>query len=72
MFQYVAVDRSNREIKRMANNAMSPILTNMSEICRARFLIRTMELGDFFHTRHCRFADHFNRLNYFSSAVFNW
>jgi ABC-type multidrug transport system fused ATPase/permease subunit len=72
MFQYVAIDRSNREIKRMTNSAMSPILTNMSEICRARFLIRTMELGAFFHARHCRFADYFNRLNYFSSAIFNW
>lgn len=71
-YQYVALDNSNREVKRMANNALSPVLTNMSEVLRSRSLIRAMEYGDFFHARHCAFADDWTNLNYFSTAIFNW
>ena len=38
--QVVAVDRSNREVKRMANAAMAPILTDVSETTDARLLLR--------------------------------
>lgn len=70
--QYVAADRSQREIKRLANNAMSPVLTNVAEVIHARTLIRVMGYDDFFHRRHCGFADEFIRLNHLSSTVQNW
>eukprot|EP01049_Picozoa_sp_SAG25_P003816 SAG25_NODE_229_length_11447_cov_5.927476_8_plen_405_part_00 len=43
--QVIAVDRSNREVKRMANAAMAPILTDISESADARLLLR-----------HCAFS----------------
>ena len=32
VFIMMAVDRSNREIKRIANNCLSPVMSNMSEV----------------------------------------
>lgn len=71
-FQYVAVDRSQREVKRFANTALSPMLTNVSELVSARVLVRVMGYGDFFHSRHCEFTDHYSRYNYFSATLLNW
>ncbi len=47
----LAVDRSNREIKRLANNAVSPLLTSVREIRVGAALIRAMGFGEFFSSR---------------------
>lgn len=39
-FQIMATDRSNREVKRLANNMMAPILTDISEAVDGRILLR--------------------------------
>jgi len=70
--QYLACDRSNREIKRLANNAMSPILTNASEVVRSRTLLRVTQQTPFLLRRHHEYADGFRRLTYFSSSLFTW
>jgi ABC-type multidrug transport system fused ATPase/permease subunit len=49
----LAADSTNREVKRMANNAMSPVLSTMSEAAEGRLLLRQMGFTD---VRGVRFA----------------
>jgi len=70
--QYLACDRSNREIKRLANNAMSPILTNASEVVRSRALLRITQQTPILLSRHRQHVDSFVRLNYLSSTMYTW
>ena len=41
-FMIEAVDRSNREMKRISNNCMGPILSNVQEALNGRVLSRAM------------------------------
>ena len=72
--QVVAVDRTNREAKRMANTSMSPLLTNFSEANTARVLTRTLGGGacEFFLRRQMQFVNTFNRANFFSSSLISF
>jgi ABC-type multidrug transport system fused ATPase/permease subunit len=85
-FQIEAVDRSNREIKRMANADMAPVLTDAAETIDGRTVLRHCCAGDtaagstssdglaiaFFADRFDRDLDTFLRSNFASSALTNW
>ncbi len=43
---------SLREVKRLANTAISPVVTNVSEAVKGRLLARAMGVPDFFVARH--------------------
>ena len=55
---------SVREVKRISNNAVSPIVTNVAEAVRGRLLARALGQPDFFVARHVRFAEDFLRASY--------
>ena len=67
-----AVNRANREIKREANAAMSPVQSNAVEAMHAKELARVMDCSDFFVERHHELANEFNRANYASFALMSW
>ena len=82
-FQIQAVDRSNREIKRMANTDMAPVLTDVAETIDGRTVLRhcagqqeTAEQDGlaqtFFADRFDRDLDAFLRSNFASSSLMNW
>lgn len=82
-FQIQAVDRSNREIKRMANTDMAPVLTDVAETIDGRTVLRhcagqqeTAEQDGlaqtFFAERFDRDLDAFLRSNFASSSLMNW
>jgi len=68
----VAVDRTNREARRQANLALSPIMTNVSETDAARTLITAMGFGPFFCKRQTRNINRWVQVNHFSDSVLNW
>ena len=70
--EVVAVDRSNREVKRFANNAMSPILTNLLESSSGRVIIREMGYSELFVARQAGFVDDFNAYNFFAATAVAW
>jgi len=71
-FEVVALDRSNREVKRLANQSLAPVLTNISETVSARNLIQVMNLGSFFSARQEAFVDQFVKNQHFSGTLINW
>jgi len=70
--QLVYVDRTNREAKRFANQAMSGVLTNLSETVNARTICQLMGYEAFFVKRHCDALDEQNRYGLLSYSVVNW
>ena len=68
----LAVDRSNREVKRMANNAVSPMLTCLREIRLGAPLIRPMQFGDFFERRLDEFAGNWAWLTLTQKLLLCW
>eukprot|EP00471_Norrisiella_sphaerica_P008681 CAMPEP_0184506154 /NCGR_PEP_ID=MMETSP0113_2-20130426/53352_1 /TAXON_ID=91329 /ORGANISM="Norrisiella sphaerica, Strain BC52" /LENGTH=1408 /DNA_ID=CAMNT_0026895859 /DNA_START=1010 /DNA_END=5236 /DNA_ORIENTATION=+ len=70
--QVLAVDRSNREVRRIVNNAMSPLLTNFSETAHGRLLTQTMGLQSYFLDRHLKFTDKFTSASLASYALISW
>jgi ATP-binding cassette subfamily C (CFTR/MRP) protein 1 len=68
----VAVDRSNREAKRMSNAAMAPILSTIAECVNGRTQLRVMAESDFMSRRFNSRVDEFSRQNFFSGSVINW
>ncbi|GBG27380.1 ABC transporter, putative [Hondaea fermentalgiana] len=72
IWQVVAVDRTNREVKRYSNQSLSPILTNISETIDARELIRCMQLENFFKLRHYSHVDRYTTNLYFSYTLVNF
>jgi ABC-type multidrug transport system fused ATPase/permease subunit len=72
VFQTIAVERSNRSVKRMANEAMSPVLSTISECASGRSTIAVMRLQPFFTKRFHAQVDEFNRFNFVSSSLINW
>ena len=57
VFLIEAVDRSNREMKRISNNCMGPILSNVQEALNGRVLSRAMGLSSYFPARHTVFVN---------------
>jgi ABC-type multidrug transport system fused ATPase/permease subunit len=68
----VALDRASREIKRMSNNAMGPLLSNAAEAVRGREMILAMGCTEFFEARHRLASDEYARANFASGAIINW
>eukprot|EP00941_MAST-03F_sp_MAST-3F-sp1_P003806 g3806.t1 len=68
-YAVIAVDRTNRECKRESNNALSPLMTCVSETAAARALIHSMNLGNFFRKRQGGNIDTWVRYNHFSGSV---
>ena len=65
----LAVDTTNRESKRMANMALGPVLTNLSEQVQGRLVVETQSKHEFFRQRHMALIDKFNRQNFFSLSL---
>eukprot|EP01064_Diplonema_japonicum_P031285 TRINITY_DN5536_c0_g1_i1.p1 TRINITY_DN5536_c0_g1~~TRINITY_DN5536_c0_g1_i1.p1 ORF type:complete len:1494 (+),score=401.34 TRINITY_DN5536_c0_g1_i1:41-4522(+) len=70
-FEVIAVDRSNRQIKRYANNSMSPILSSMGDIgsAQGRLVIRSMNLQHAAKTKFYFQYDDLSMYNYASVAI---
>ena len=81
-FQIVAVDRSSREAKRMANADMAPCLTDVSETIDGRLVLRhcsgersgaTTDLApQFFASRFDGDLSNFLTSNFVASSLVNW
>jgi ABC-type multidrug transport system fused ATPase/permease subunit len=65
-------EKSVLELKRETNNAMSPIMTNLSEIGHCRELIQLMGYHDVFLHRHFRNSNRFLHLTFVTQSVQNW
>merc|ERR1711871_1422260 len=72
VFQFLAVERSNRVAKRLANNALAPVLTVMSESVQGRGLARVLRCEEFFINKMANALNEYNKFNYFSLTVINW
>jgi ABC-type multidrug transport system fused ATPase/permease subunit len=70
--QVIAVDKTNRESKRMANVALSPVLTTVAEAANGRLLINVMNLQEFCYRRNHIAVDEYNRHNFTTSTITNW
>ena len=70
VFASTAVNRTNREIKREANQAMGPVQSNVAESVRASLIARVMRCEAFFTKRHHVCADSFNRANFITHGDF--
>jgi ABC-type multidrug transport system fused ATPase/permease subunit len=66
------VEASVLELKRLTNNAMSPVMTNMAEVSQSRLLIHTMALAPMFIARQNAAFDTYNRINYSCYSLVNW
>jgi len=68
----MAVDCTNREVKRMMNNAMSPVMSNFADAMRGRIVIAAHAAQGYFHQRHYRAISDYSRFNFGSCTVINW
>merc|ERR1719414_1922825 len=66
----------NREVKRMRDNAMAPVQTNLNEVVGFNSLLRIDaregRLCRFFLERHFKFADRWNRHTFTSLSLMNF
>ena len=74
MFYYLnkVVDKTNHEVRRLANRAMAPVLSNLAEAVTARELARVMGRSEFFVARHEESADRFNSANFTQATLMTW
>mmetsp|Transcript_71180 Transcript_71180/g.152155 ORF Transcript_71180/g.152155 Transcript_71180/m.152155 type:complete len:583 (+) Transcript_71180:23-1771(+) len=72
-FQVVAQDRTNRQAKRMANNALSPVLNCLGELgeSHGKLLVRVMDFSDRYMMRFDAALDSLNELTYMSTLLLN-
>ncbi len=56
----------------MANNAMSPLLSNVAEALHGRAVGRAMGVQKFFQDRHDKCADGYSRMKYGSETLLTW
>eukprot|EP01046_Picozoa_sp_COSAG06_P051082 COSAG06_NODE_8253_length_2223_cov_1.679379_2_plen_483_part_01 len=66
VFQVKATDRGLRDIKRASNNALSPVMSNVSETLNGRVVIRAMQCEPYFIKRHEDAMDHYTRMDFAS------
>jgi len=71
-FATLVADRSIREVRRIANNAVSPIMSNIAEIKVGTPLVRAMRLGSFFAARQSAAIGAWARFSYLSRAMQSW
>lgn len=72
LLQTIAVEKTNREVKRMANAANAPILSTITECSGGRSTIAIMRLEPYFNNKFQRQIDEYNRFNFLSSSLINW
>ena len=72
VFQVKATDRGLRDIKRASNNALSPVMSNVSETLNGRVVIRAMQCEPYFVKRHEDAMDHYTRMDFASQSLLNW
>ena len=65
-------DAGLRECRRMANNAVSPVMTCISEVKQGAPLIRAMRLNSFFRARQTAFIDTWVRYYLYSRYFIVW
>eukprot|EP01061_Rhynchopus_euleeides_P041398 TRINITY_DN719_c2_g1_i1.p1 TRINITY_DN719_c2_g1~~TRINITY_DN719_c2_g1_i1.p1 ORF type:complete len:1683 (+),score=473.23 TRINITY_DN719_c2_g1_i1:573-5051(+) len=65
----VTVDKSNREVKRLGNNAMSPVLSTVGEISDGRLILRAMNLAPSMNRKFVRHYDRLTKYNYASNGI---
>ncbi|CAE8587300.1 unnamed protein product [Polarella glacialis] len=63
------VNRSSREVKRVCNNSLSPVLTLMQEASASRMLLRVMEQDAWLHERLEVHLDVYNNASYISHSL---
>ena len=68
-FGVVAVDRTNREAKREANIALSPVITNLAETISGRSLIHAMHFESFFEEKERAHTENWSRYTHFSNST---
>jgi ABC-type multidrug transport system fused ATPase/permease subunit len=69
--QVLAVDKSNREIKREANLAMSHVQTVITESVNGRMTLRIMDSSQIFWDRFQMSADAWNKQSFLSLSMVN-
>ena len=67
-----ATGRATREVKRLANNAVSPILSGLTEIRTGAPIIRAMGLEAFFAERQRSFIEEWAGLAFHHKALNSW
>jgi len=68
-FQVMAVDKTNREVKRFANVAISPVISNVKELLQGQQVIRSMKLQELFWAKHLRYVMHYAERQYAASTI---
>ena len=68
----MVVDRNNREVKRMSNAAMAPLLSTVAECVNGRTLLRVTGEQGLMRRRFARNVDEYGRHNFLSGAFINW
>jgi ABC-type multidrug transport system fused ATPase/permease subunit len=71
-YQVKAVDGAQRPMKKRANDAVSPIISNLNEALAGRELIRFMGCEALFLAKHHAATDRFIRADYAANSVLNW
>jgi len=72
MFQVMAIDRSNREIKRETNLAMSPLQTRLNECVNGRISMRALRSSPSFVFKFHSACNDWNRLSFMSLSIINF
>ena len=67
-----ATGRSSREVKRMANNAVSPILSALTELRNGAPMIRAMQLEEYFGSRQRALIEEWAGLSFHQKALNSW
>lgn len=68
----LAVDRANREVRRISNNTVSPVLSIMAEMRQGSALVRAMKLQRCFTRRTAAHVDDWSRLFFLFKSVQTW
>ena len=73
-FQVYAMDQSLREVKRMGNNSLSPVLSRLGESAspQGRVILRSMDLSKYIEKMFHREVDSNVRYNYAANAIMMW
>jgi len=68
----IAVERTSRELKRLANIAQSPVLSLVGEAAQGRLLLRVMDLDAAFYSRFHVAVDAMQTFTYTQTSTMNW
>ena len=68
----LVIDRNNREVKRLSNNAVSPVLSSVYEIKLGAPIVRAMGFAPFFARRAAAAIERWASLVYYQRALQTW